>query len=75
MVSVQVSLISGRTVPVEAGLSEPVGAVKRRAQIALAVGRGRLLDASGGILDDRLTATRLFSGMSFFNLLVSGLLL
>ena len=44
---VDVGLISGKTVSVEAGLDESVGSLKRRAQTALAaVGKGRLLDSS-----------------------------
>ena len=47
-VVVDVALISGKTVSVEANLDEPVALL----QIALAVGKGRLLDASGCLLDD-----------------------
>ena len=46
-ITVEVGLLSGKSVTVEAGLDEEVGTLKRRAQIALGVGRGRLLDASG----------------------------
>ena len=53
-VVVDVSLISGKTVSVEAGLHESVATLKRRAQAALVVGNGRLQD-SGGFLDDELT--------------------
>ena len=53
-VVVDVDLISGKTVSVEARLDESVATLKRRAQTALAVGKGRLLD-SGGLLDDDLT--------------------
>ena len=44
----------GLTVSVEARLDESVATLKRRAQIALAVRTGRLLN-SGGLLDDGLT--------------------
>ena len=54
-VVVDVGLISGKKVSVEATLDEPV---KRRAQTALAVGKGRLEDASGGLLDDELTVKK-----------------
>ena len=53
-VVLDVCLISGKTVSVEAGLDESVATLKRRAQIALAVGKGRLLN-SGGLLHDELT--------------------
>ena len=42
----------------QAGLDEEVGTFKSRAQIALGVGRGRLLDASGTILDARESIKR-----------------
>ena len=54
-VVVDVGLISGRTVSVEARLDESVATLKQRAQTALAIGKGRLLDASGGLLDDKQT--------------------
>ena len=54
-VVVAVGLISGKTVLVEAQLDEPVVTLKRRAETALQVGRGRLLDSSGGLLDDEQT--------------------
>ena len=54
-VVVDVGLISGKTVSVEASLDESVATLKRRAQTALAVRKGRLLDSSGGLLDDELT--------------------
>ena len=53
-VVVDVGLISGKTISVEARLDESVATLKKRAQTALAVGKGRLLD-SGGVLDDVLT--------------------
>ena len=57
-VVVDVALISGKTVSVEAKLDEAVATLKRRAQTALAVGQGRLLDASGGLLDDEQTVKK-----------------
>ena len=53
-IAVQVGLLSGKTATVEAGLDEDVEVVKRRAQNALGVGRGRLLDSSGSLLDVRM---------------------
>ena len=55
---VDVGLTSGKTVSVEARLDESVATLKRRAQTALAVGKGRLLDSSGGLLDDQLTVKK-----------------
>ena len=52
---VVVGLMSGKTVSVETKLDEPVATLKSRAQTALAVGKGRLLDAFGGLLDDKQT--------------------
>ena len=57
-VVVDVGLISGKTVSVEARLDESVATLKRRAQTALAVGKGRLLDSSGQVLDDQLTVKK-----------------
>ena len=54
-VVVDVGLLSGKTVSVEAKLDELTATWKRRAQTALAVGKGRLLDAFGGLLDDEQT--------------------
>ena len=45
-----VALISGRRVSLEADLDAPVESLKRRAQKTLGVGTGRLLNASGGSL-------------------------
>ena len=42
----------------EATLEDPVATLKRRAQTALAVGKGRLLDASGGLLNDEQTVKK-----------------
>ena len=53
-VVVDVGFMSGKTVSVKAKLDVSVGTLKRRAQTALGVGKGRLLD-SGGPLDDELT--------------------
>ena len=47
-----VGLLSGRKVIQEAGLTEKVDEVKARAQSALGVGKGRLLDPSGFALDE-----------------------
>ena len=55
---VDVGLISGKTVSAEAKLDEAVATLKRQAQTALAVGRRRLLDASGGLLDDEQTVKK-----------------
>ena len=50
-VVVQVALLSGRTATVEADQNERVETLKLRAQTALGVGKGRLLDSSGSALD------------------------
>ena len=50
-IRVEVGLLSGRRVTVDADLNEEVGTLKRRAQIALGVGRGRLVGSSGSVLD------------------------
>ena len=47
----EVGLISGRKATVQAALDETVGTLKRRAQVALGVGTGRLLDSSGCVLE------------------------
>ena len=51
-ITVDVRLLSGRTAAVKAGLAARVATLKRRAQTALGVGRGRLLDRSGNVLDE-----------------------
>ena len=50
-IAVAVGLLSGKTASVKAGLDEEVEILKRRAQTALGVGRGRLLNSSGSFLD------------------------
>ena len=50
-VSVEVGLLSGKTVTVTADEGELVEALKLRAQTALGVGRRRLVDSSGSIVD------------------------
>ena len=54
---VDVGLISGNTVSVEAGLDESVGLLKLRAQTALAVGKRRLLHSSR-LLDEEQTVKK-----------------
>ena len=49
-ITVQVSLLSGKTATVEADLDETVDTLTQRAQIVLGVGRGRLLDSFGVVL-------------------------
>ena len=51
--SVKVGLLSGKTATLKAHLEDSVGASKSRAQTALGVGSGRLLDSSGNTLDVR----------------------
>ena len=57
-VNVEVGLLSGMAVAVEAGLDETVATSKRRAQTALGVGRGRLLDSFGNALDAHVPIRR-----------------
>ena len=54
-VVVDVGLKSGKTVSAEARLDESVATLKRRAQTALAVAKGRLVVFSGSLLDDDQT--------------------
>ncbi|OLP97890.1 Ankyrin repeat and KH domain-containing protein mask [Symbiodinium microadriaticum] len=63
-ITVDVGLLSGKTATVKAALDEEVGALKRRAQIALGVGGGRLVDSSGSVLDAcaPIKCTRLQNG-------------
>ena len=49
-VTVEVGLLSGKTVSLRADLNEQVNTLRRRAQTALGVGRSRLLDHSGRAL-------------------------
>ena len=53
-IAVAVGLLSGKTVTVKASLEDEVGTLKRQAQIALGVGRGRLVDSLGNLLDVRV---------------------
>ena len=53
-ITATVGLLSGKTATVKAGLDEEVGTLKRQAETALGVGRGRLLDSSGDVLDLRM---------------------
>ena len=48
-ITLEVALLSGKTATVAVGLEEDVTSLKRRAEIALGVGRGRLLDSSGKV--------------------------
>ncbi|OLP76053.1 Aurora kinase [Symbiodinium microadriaticum] len=50
-ITVEVSLLSGKTATVQAGLDETCKTLTQRAQVALGVGKGRLLDSSGVVLD------------------------
>ena len=50
-VTVEVGLLSGRTVTVNADKDELVDSLGRRAQLALGVAKGRLVDSSGSFLD------------------------
>eukprot|EP00439_Symbiodinium_sp_Y106_P029819 s5718_g3.t1 len=49
--TVFVGLLNGKTAIVNTRLDEDVAALQRRAQIELGVGRGRLLDSSGCVLE------------------------
>eukprot|EP00439_Symbiodinium_sp_Y106_P045518 s360_g5.t1 len=50
-ITVSVGLLSGKTVSVSVCLDEEVEVLKCRAQAALGVGKARLLDSSGKVLD------------------------
>ena len=50
-ITVEVRLLSGKTATVQAGLEEKVEALKFRSQTALGIGKGRLVDPSGSVLD------------------------
>ena len=49
--TLDVSLISGKTVSLETDADESVESLRVRAQRALGAGKGRLLDSTGSILD------------------------
>ena len=53
--TIQVSLLSGRTASLEAEEDEWVGSFNNRAQKTLEVGRGRLVDSSASILNSAAT--------------------
>ena len=53
--TLEVSLVSGRTVSLEAGSGDLVESAKSRAQEALSVGKGRLIDSSGRVLEGSAT--------------------
>ena len=53
-IDLEVGLLSGRTTTVRTSLEETAGVLKRRAELALGVlgvGKGRLLDSSGCVMD------------------------
>ena len=50
-ITVQVGLLSGKTATVTGGFHEDVETLMSRAQAALGVGRGRLLDSLASLLD------------------------
>ena len=50
-ITVEVGLLSAKTVTVTAALEEDVGTLQFRAQTALGVGNGRLVGSSGNVLD------------------------
>ena len=54
-ITLDVSLLSGKSVSVETGLSNDVNTLKGHAQRALGVGNGRLLGPSGLVLDGART--------------------
>ena len=49
--TVEVSLISGRTVSLQTHEVESVESLRVRAQRALGAGKGRLVDSTGSVLD------------------------
>ena len=65
-VIVEVSLPSGKTVTVQAGLNETVETLTQRACIGLGVGNGRLVDCSGVVQNGcaEITNTRIRNGDS-----------
>ena len=50
-ITLHVSLLSGRTVPIEIGLDVDIRVFKRRAERAVSVGKGGLIHSSGSVLD------------------------
>ena len=67
--AIEVSLISGKTVSLEAEADESVESLRLRAQSALGVGKGRLLNSTGDILDGEalVKRARLETGMLLRN--------
>ena len=67
-ITVQVALLSGKSATVQASVDEDVETLKRRAQAALGVGRGRLVHSSGSVLDARapIKRAKLQTGDSLF---------
>ncbi|CAE7897637.1 pak-2 [Symbiodinium sp. KB8] len=51
-ITLEVGLLSGKRVTVDADENEEVGTLKRRAQISLGVGSGRLVGSCGSVLDE-----------------------
>ena len=49
--TLEVGLLSGKTTAVQVGLDETVDMLRERAQVALGVGKGLLLDSRGDVLD------------------------
>ena len=49
--TVEVSLVSGKTVSLQTHEDESVESLRKRAQKALGVGKGRLVDSDGSVLD------------------------
>ena len=62
--TIEVNLLSGRRVSLDAATDESVDTLTRRAQKTLGVGRGRLLHSKGGVMDGAATLEefRLHSG-------------
>ena len=54
-ITLQVGLVSGRTVQIETGLNVEVRVFNRRARRALSVGKGRLVHSNGSVLDEAKT--------------------
>ena len=54
-ITLHVSLLSGRRVSLDTGLDIDVESFKRQAQRALSVGKGRLIDSRGSVLDGAKT--------------------